>query len=856
MWSAERSADRIQILDNQNKGFRWSPTSPQDRREFNSLAVGIMKEEANPEVRREEMSTTYGWNPPWRRVVRWWKGADAVFQSCVVFIFFVYKVLALFITIIRVDIRVKMHRLSLLLVCACALAAASRINYMDKPIYPLEEVEMHFEAFIKKFNRSYSSEAEKKMRLEIFKTHLEKINRQNMDPDEHATFDITKFADLTEQEFIQQYTGLDTSLHVPGPKVNVSGPVTMDLPDNFDWREKNVVTPVKDQGQCGSCWAFSTTGSIEAAYARKHTTLVLVSEQQLVDCDKTSKGCNGGLMRNALKYLQGAGGIESEDDYPYVATDGDCKFDGQKVAVKITGQKPYNLNDEEALRQTLVSDGPVSIAVDATDFQTYHRGILKSCRSREINHGVLLVGFGTESGVPFWIIKNSWGAGWGEKGYIRVKRGNNPCSILNDLAVTAEVAYDAEMHFEAFIEKFNRSYTSEAEKKAKLEVFKKNLEKINRQNMDPDEHATFDMERHPDSKTTLALMSANQSSTDHFHSDIRVEMYRLSLLLVFACALAAASRINNMDKPIYPLEEAEIHFDIFIEKFNRSYSSKAEKKSRFEIFKKNLEDINRKNMNPHELATFDINMFADLSEQEAIQQYTGLDTSRHVSGPSIIVSGPVSIDLPENFDWREKNVVTPVKNQGLCGSCWAFSTTGTIEGAYARKHSSLIAVSEQQLVDCDTNDSGCQGGFPIEALKYLKKVGGIQSEDTYPYTAKDEKCKFDPKKIAVKITDLKPYNLTDEEALRQTLVSDGPISIGVDSTGFISYQSGILKKCESHNLNHGVLLVGYGTENGVPFWIIKNSWGVGWGEKGYLRVKRGNNPCGLLNDQASTAVVG
>ncbi|XP_049877633.1 procathepsin L-like isoform X2 [Pectinophora gossypiella] len=334
-----------------------------------------------------------------------------------------------------------MHRLSLLLVCACVLTAASRLNTMGKPFYLLEEAEKHFNAFIDKFNRSYTSETEKKARLEIFKTNLERINRKNMNPEEDAIFDITMFADLSVQEFIQQYTGLGTSLHVPGHRVNVSGPVTKDPPENFDWRDHNAVTPVKNQENCVASWAFSVTGTIEGAYARKHSSLIAVSAQQLVDCDYGNDGCRGGYTTDALHYLQNAGGIESEESYPYIADEESCKFDPKKIAVKITGQKKYDLfslMDEEDLRQILISDGPMSIVVDGSSMQLYDGGILHYCNHINLNSQVLLVGYGKNK-IPYWTIKNSWGSSWGEEGYIRVKRGKNPCGLFNRLAVTAIV---------------------------------------------------------------------------------------------------------------------------------------------------------------------------------------------------------------------------------------------------------------------------------------------------------------------------------------------------------------------------------------------------------------------------------
>ncbi|XP_049877385.1 uncharacterized protein LOC126374633 isoform X2 [Pectinophora gossypiella] len=332
-----------------------------------------------------------------------------------------------------------MYQLSLLLVCACALVGASHINSLGKPFYPLEEAEIHFEAFIEKFNRSYSTEDEKIMRFEIFKQKLEIINENNLDPLSMAIFDITQFTDLSDEEFTQNWTGLVLSSSEPDNLVNISGPVTIkDLPDSFDWRDQNAVTPVKNQGSCGACYAFAVIGSLESSYARKYQRISQFSEQQIVDCCNCGDCVKGGNPTVALNYLQNNGGVEGEDDYPYQTQQNTCQFDASKVKATVSQVVPYNLESEEALRQALYTNGPIAIAINVKPIEQYRGGIVKGsqCPALPLNHAVLLVGYGTENGVPFWIIKNSWGM-WGEQGYLRITRNENTCGLLNKEAVSA-----------------------------------------------------------------------------------------------------------------------------------------------------------------------------------------------------------------------------------------------------------------------------------------------------------------------------------------------------------------------------------------------------------------------------------
>ena len=205
--------------------------------------------------------------------------------------------------------------------------------------------------------------------------------------------------------------------------------------DEVDWTTKNAVTPVKNQQRCGSCWAFSTTGSVEGAYAIASGTLTSLSEQDLVSCDHNGdQGCNGGLMDNAFKWIE-SNGLCTEDDYPYTSGSGitgTCKTTC-KPAVTITGFTDVPQQDETALQSALAQQ-PVSVAIEAdkSAFQLYKSGVLDSAScGTKLDHGVLAVGYGTDSasGQDYWKVKNSWGATWGESGYIRMVRGKNMCGI-------------------------------------------------------------------------------------------------------------------------------------------------------------------------------------------------------------------------------------------------------------------------------------------------------------------------------------------------------------------------------------------------------------------------------------------
>lgn len=230
---------------------------------------------------------------------------------------------------------------------------------------------------------------------------------------------FTKFMDLTTAEFKEKYL----STKVPAKSGNVKVLSTANLATDVDWRQKGAVTGVKDQGQCGSCWSFSTTGALEGLSFLSGHGLQSFSEQQLVDCSGSygNQGCNGGLMDDAFQYVQ-ANGITTEDAYPYTAVDGTCQTQGG--AFKNGGYQDVPQGDVDQLAAA-VNGRPVSIAVDAENWQMYSSGVFSDCND-SLDHGVLLVGYSSD----YWIVKNSWAESWGENGYIRLARGNT-CGLAN-----------------------------------------------------------------------------------------------------------------------------------------------------------------------------------------------------------------------------------------------------------------------------------------------------------------------------------------------------------------------------------------------------------------------------------------
>jgi C1A family cysteine protease len=289
-----------------------------------------------------------------------------------------------------------------------------------------------FARFTEEYGKQYS-DIEWSKRLGIFAQNLERINEQNR---QHillggeAVFGVTQFSDLTPEEFKAMYLNYIPS-NSTQPRVNVeldSAPATV-----VDWRTKGAVTEVKDQGQCGSCWAFSATEAIESYYFLSSGKLLELSPQQITSCDKVDGGCNGGNTETAYQYVHKAGGIETSADYPYTSGGGQtgtCKFNPAKVAVQVAGYK--SVARGESNLKTALNNGPVSVCLAAEAFQSYRSGILRSCPG-QVDHCVQAVGYDDSNSPPYWIVRNSWAKSWGEEGYIRIASGSDLCHISDDV---------------------------------------------------------------------------------------------------------------------------------------------------------------------------------------------------------------------------------------------------------------------------------------------------------------------------------------------------------------------------------------------------------------------------------------
>ncbi|XP_048470159.1 procathepsin L-like isoform X2 [Rhincodon typus] len=295
------------------------------------------------------------------------------------------------------------------------------------------------------------TEGEESYRRMIWEDNMRFIKQHNL---EHSmgkyafTVGMNQFGDLTNKEFNELMNGFRP---VEANNANEVDKFDADINDEesdedenddyledatVDWREKGYVNPVENQGQCGSCWAFSATGAIEGQWFAKTNKLVRLSEQQLIDCSRLYRnaGCNGGWMSYAFEYIVNSGGISSAEDYQYVAEQ-NCTFMKNKIAAKIR-HYAFVIRTETYLKRAVARIGPISVAIDAKErsFQFYRQGVYDSinCSAYSPNHAVLVVGFGRMDNKNYWLVKNSWGTSWGDQGYIKIIKSHaNICGILN-----------------------------------------------------------------------------------------------------------------------------------------------------------------------------------------------------------------------------------------------------------------------------------------------------------------------------------------------------------------------------------------------------------------------------------------
>ncbi|KAE9547191.1 hypothetical protein FO519_009597 [Halicephalobus sp. NKZ332] len=252
----------------------------------------------------------------------------------------------------------------------------------------------------------------------------------------------------------------------------------------------------------------------------------------------------------------------------------------------------------------------------------------------------------------------------------------------------------------------------------------------------------------------------------------------------------------------------------------------------------------------------EINSFSDLSHDE-FEPFTGYKQSPQLNSKNSVFSWnpPVNATIYGSIDWSHYGYVTPVKYQGRCGSCYAFSAVGALEGQYKRLTGKLISLSEQNIVDCSRTygNGGCKSGWFTTAFQYIKDNGGIDTAETYPYMGKEQQCISRQRNSGVKVTGYVNLPYGNEEQLKIAVATQGPISIAIHACEltFRGYKTGVYyeKGCSSNMIDHAMVAVGYGTDpKHGDYWLLKNSWGTSWGEQGYIRMTRNrNNNCGIAS---------
>lgn len=326
----------------------------------------------------------------------------------------------------------KFQLVILFLILASAASLPSEYSVVGHDFNEFVSEERVLELFQRwkdKHGKAYTHTGEAERRFKNFKNNLEYIVEKKNNPSGHVV-GLNKFADMSNEEFRETYLKKiqkPTSKAFGNAKSNSHKTVqSCEAPSSLDWRKRGIVTPVKDQGSCGSCWSFSTTGAIEGINALVTGDLISLSEQELVDCDTTNYGCDGGNMDYAFDWVIKNGGIDTESDYPYTGVDGTCNITKEETkAVSIDGYKDVEPFGSALLCAAVQQPISVGMVGSSIDFQLYTSGIYNGDCSNDpyyIDHAVLIVGYGSENGEDYWIVKNSWGTSWGIDGYFYIIR--------------------------------------------------------------------------------------------------------------------------------------------------------------------------------------------------------------------------------------------------------------------------------------------------------------------------------------------------------------------------------------------------------------------------------------------------
>ncbi|XP_039521838.1 cathepsin S, ortholog 1 isoform X1 [Pimephales promelas] len=331
-------------------------------------------------------------------------------------------------------------------------------------------------------------------------------------------------------------------------------------------------------------------------------------------------------------------------------------------------------------------------------------------------------------------------------------------------------------------------------------------------------------------------------SSDPFPRDAGMLVFRIVVVLL--CVTVVCSEISRLTD----------QWMAWKSQHNKSYRNTREERHRRAVWEQNLLEIlkhNEETAGGLHTYTLGLNQLSDMDADEVNPLMNGL---LEEDLPEVNVSfRPPSHDqrpVPARVDWTEHGMVSPVQNQGRCGSCWAFSAAGALEGQMKRRTGALVPLSPQNLLDCSVSlgNRGCKGGYLSRAFLYVIQNNGIDSNTFYPYEHKEGVCRYSVTGRAGYCSSFRVLPRHDEAALQFAVANIGPVSVGVNAKlpSFHRYRGGIYSEPQCRGLvNHAVLVVGYGSENGLDYWLLKNSWGTAWGEKGFIRMARNKNMCGI-----------
>ncbi|CAG4983236.1 unnamed protein product [Parnassius apollo] len=857
----------------------------------------------------------------------------------------------------------------------------------------LENLHPHLDSDVNKAFQSYKNyhgrnykDKESEVRKLIFEDNWRRIvhhNRKNLG----YKLEVNKFADRFDHELVHlsgtwpsDPSDLGTELF-PFSEEELKA-MKEELPANYDMRQDGIISSIKNQGDCGSCWAFAATAAIEAAMSRSNGGRNIdLSEQSLVDCSwskgskfESNQGCNGGFLYETFKYVT-LHGIPTQREYgPYLEQDGYCKMKNMTNIYNIKGFAKVPSLSETALKAALYKFGPVSVVINSdTSMLYYSSGIYyePKCNKKSTNHAVTVVGYGVRDGANYWIVKNSWGEDWGEDGYILITyrpltlfnmkylivllHSILSCcsSIIDSYAIEESLIWPTEFHFKAekislmhdIVETYEVWHSSE-QNRSRIDFYEGTVKRFiygdpeeeipiaydiypkTEDNLDSILHCkqewaeksmtkflpsvedfTYQGEKTYDGKLVQIWKSVIEEQKIHRiiniiyvyknedNQSIPVRFLKKRFNILNAALdrhyvtnfYSFSTNVSSDDLDVGKIKECEDaqplgtnlkrdlenlhpHLDSDVNRaFQRykNYHGKNYQEKEYELRKLIFEDNwrrivhhNRKNLG----YKLEVNKFADRFDHELVHLSGTWPSDPSDLGTELFPFSEEELkamkeELPNNYDMRQDGIISSIKFQGGCGSCWAFAATAAIEAAISRSNGGRnIDLSEQSLVDCSwskqininkKSNHGCDGGFLHKTFQYVT-LHGIPTQREYgPYLAQDGYCKMKNMTNIYNIKGFAKVPSLSETALKAALYKFGPVSVVINSDStMLYYSSGIYYEpdCNKYAINHAVTVVGYGIRDGTNYWIVKNSWGEDWGEDGYILMSTANNNCFLMSD--------